>query len=248
MPPCSPFGARMRWPEPAYTEQSQARPGARPTKGGAVRIRIALATAVAVTIITVVIFALSNSNPPASAKAVHGAVRHTAASRHRDDAPGMKLMSYSQAEKLAKLATFYNAVTVSQEENYLNEVAYLKALQGQKMQAALQAIAAQRAAAQRVAVATPAPVATAPASAGSGSDASSTNTPDWACIREHESGDNYGEYNGGAYQFELGTWEALTGLATPAQDSPAAVQDSAALRLYAERGWEPWTTRFVCGL
>jgi hypothetical protein len=28
MPPCSPFGARMRWPEPAYTEQSQARQGA----------------------------------------------------------------------------------------------------------------------------------------------------------------------------------------------------------------------------
>ena len=170
----------------------------------------------------------------------------------------MKLMSYAQAQKLAKLATFYNAVTLSQEENYLNEVAYLKALQAQKQQAAqlaalaaAQRAAAQRAAAQRAAVSSPrhrrrpAPVA---APAGSGSDASSTNTPDWACIRQHESGDNYGEYNGGAYQFELGTWEGLTGLATPAQDSPPAVQDSAALRLFAERGWEPWTTRFVCGL
>ncbi len=160
----------------------------------------------------------------------------------------MKLMSYSEAQKLAKLATFYNAVTVSEEESYLNEVAYLKALQTEKQQAAQQAAAAaaQRSAVQHAAVARP--VAALPASAASGSDASSTNTADWACIRQHESGNNYGEYNGGAYQFELGTWEALTGLGTPAQDSPPAVQDSAALRLFAERGWQPWTTRFVCGL
>jgi hypothetical protein len=26
------------------------------------------------------------------------------------------------------------------------------------------------------------------------------------------------------------------------------VQDAAALKLYGERGWEPWTTRFLCGL
>jgi hypothetical protein len=218
-----------------------------------VRIRIALATAVAVTLITAVIFALTNSSPVASANDVHhGAVRQAAAAHHRTTSPRMKLMSYAQAQKLAKLATFYNAVTVSQEENYLNEVAYLKDLQAQKQQAAyFAAVAAnQRAAAQRAAVASRpvAPVAAPAAPAGSGSDASSTNTPDWACIRQHESGDNYAEYNGGAYQFELGTWRALTGLATPAQDSPAAVQDAAALRLFAERGWEPWTTRFVCGL
>jgi hypothetical protein len=219
-----------------------------------VRIRIALATAVAVTLITAVLFALTNSSPVASANGVrHVAVRHSADAQHRTTSPGMKLMSYPQAQKLAKLATFYNAVTVSQEESYLNEVAYLKALQTQKQQAAqlaavaaAQRAAAQRAAAQRPVVVTPAPAA--PVPSGSGSDATSTNTPDWACIREHESGSNYGEYNGGAYQFELGTWEALTGLGTPAQDSPAAVQDAAALRLYAERGWEPWTTRFVCGL
>jgi hypothetical protein len=217
-----------------------------------VRIRIALATAVAVTLITAVIFTLTNSSPAASAKgAPLGAVRHVAAAHHRTSSPGMKLMSYAQAQKVAKLATFYNAVTLSQEENYLNEVAYLKAVQAQKQQAAyLAAVAAsQRAAAQRAAVARPAaPVAPLAAPAGSGSDGSSTNTPDWACIRQHESGGNYAEYNGGAYQFELGTWQALTGLSTPAQDSPPAVQDSAALRLFAERGWQPWTTRYVCGL
>ena len=54
--------------------------------------------------------------------------------------------------------------------------------------------------------------------------------------------------NGGAYQFELGTWTALTGLPSPAEDYPPAVQDAAALKLYAQRGWEPWSTRYVCGL
>jgi hypothetical protein len=220
-----------------------------------VRIRIALATAVAVTLITAVFFAFTENSPAASANGAHHvATRHTAVVHHRTNAPGMKLMSYSQAQKLAKLVTFYDAVTLSQEENYLNEVAYLKALQLQRQQAtqlaalaAAQRAAAQRAADQSAAVARPAPAAPA-VPAGSGSDASSTNTPDWACIRQHESGGNYAEYNGGAYQFELGTWEGLTGLATPAQDSPPAVQDGAALRLYAERGWEPWSTRFVCGL
>jgi hypothetical protein len=136
----------------------------------------------------------------------------------------MKLMSYAQAEKATKLATFYNAVTAQEEQTYLKEIAYFQAL-----------------AASAVAASLPVP-------AGGGSDATSANTPDWACIRQHESGGDYAEGGGGAYQFELGTWEGLTGLSTPAQDSAPSVQDAAALRLYAERGWEPWTTRDVCGL
>ena len=88
----------------------------------------------------------------------------------------------------------------------------------------------------------------APAPPGGVSDATSTNTADWACIRQHESGGNYAVGNGGAYQFELGTWTSLTGLPSPAQDYPPAVQDAAALKLYSQRGWEPWTTRSVCGL
>jgi hypothetical protein len=147
----------------------------------------------------------------------------------------MKLMSYAQAEKVTKLATFYNAVTAQEEVTYLNEMAYLQALAAQREAAA---------AASRVqAVTAPPPVPT-----GGSADAASTATPDWACIRQHESSGNYTVGGGGAYQFELGTWEGLTGLSTPAQDSPPSVQDAAALRLYAERGWEPWTTRYVCGL
>ena len=158
----------------------------------------------------------------------------------------MKLMSYAQAQKVAKLATFYNAVTAQQEATYFKEIVFLKALAAQ--QAA--AVAAQQAAAARAAAAASAPAAVVPAPVPSsgGSDATNTNTPDWACIRQHESSDNYSEGGGGAYQFELGTWEGLTGLGTPAEDSPPAVQDAAALKLFSERGWAPWTTRYVCGL
>jgi hypothetical protein len=153
----------------------------------------------------------------------------------------MKLMSYAQAEKVTKLATFYNAVTAQEQATYLTEIAYIQAVAAQR---SAEAAAAARAQAVAQAVTPPPP----PTPAGGGSDAVSTNTSDWSCIRQHESGGNYAEGGGGAYQFELGTWEGLTGLSTPAQDSPPSVQDAAALRLYAERGWEPWTTRYVCGL
>ena len=80
------------------------------------------------------------------------------------------------------------------------------------------------------------------------SDATSTTTLDWECIRLHESGDDYAEHGGGAYQFESGTWEAVTGLSGTAQTYPPTTQDAAALKLHAERGFEPWTTRTLCGL
>ena len=89
---------------------------------------------------------------------------------------------------------------------------------------------------------------TTPTVVSAGGDATSTDTPDWACIREHESGDNYSDGNGGAYQFEDGTWQSTTGTPGPAEDYSPAQQDAAALELYNERGWEPWTTRWVCGL
>lgn len=212
------------------------------------RIRIALTTAMAVLVIPFLIFALFTSSQPASAR-----VRHTAGTRHRAARVDLRLMSYAQAQKAAKLADFYNAVITQEEQNYLRGIAYVETVAAQQAaQAAAQRAAAQEAAAAAAAEAArarvvAAPVAPAPA-AGNASDATSTDTPDWACIRQHESGDNYSEGGGGAYQFTLGTWEGLTGLGTPAEDSAPAVQDAAALKLYAERGWEPWTTRYVCGL
>ena len=214
------------------------------------RIRIALATAVAVIVLPAVLFTLFSSTPAASARVT----RHEAVSQHRVAKVDMKLMSYAQAQKVAKLATYSNAVAAQQEASYLKEIAFLKAYQQlQQLQAAQQAAAAANQAqaaaaaarAQAAAVVAPAP---APAPAGAVSDATSTNTPHWACIRQHESGGNYSAGNGGAYQFEFGTWNSLTGLPSPAQDYPASVQDAAALKLYSERGWEPWSTRYVCGL
>jgi len=223
-----------------------------------VRIRIALTTAVAVIAVPAVLLTLFSSTPAASARVT----RHEAVSQYRAVRIDMKLMSYAQAEKVAQLVTFSDAVAAQQEATYLKDVAFLtylkdvnfmKAVARQKQEAAQQA-AAQQAAARATAVAAapaPAPAAApapAPVAAAGSSDATSTNTADWACIRDHESGGNYGEGNGGAYQFELGTWTSLTGLPSPAEDYPAAVQDAAALKLYSQRGWEPWTTRYVCGL
>jgi hypothetical protein len=220
-----------------------------------VRIRIALGTAVAVIAIPAIFFAFFTTSSAASARFAH----REAASQHRTVGANDTLMSYAQAESVSKLVAYANAVEAGEVQTYLSEIAYIKAVGAQRQQAAAQAAtaaAAAAAAARSRPVATPAatpapptpPTPPAPAPSAGGSDATSTNTPDWACIRQHESGGNYSVGNGGAYQFELGTWTALTGLPSPAEDYPAAVQDSAALKLYAQRGWEPWTTRHVCGL
>jgi hypothetical protein len=214
-----------------------------------VRIRIALGTAVAVIVVPLLLFAIFSSTPAASARVT----RHEAVSQHRAVKIDMQLMSYAQAERVAQLVTYSNAVAAQQQSTYLKDVtffAYLKDVNFMKA-VALQQQAAQRAAAAQEAATHPAaPVAAAPAPAAAtgSSDATSTATADWACIRQHESGGNYGVGNGGAYQFQYGTWHSLTGLPSPAEDYPASVQDAAALKLYSQRGWEPWTTRYICGL
>jgi peptidoglycan hydrolase CwlO-like protein len=68
----------------------------------------------------------------------------------------------------------------------------------------------------------------------------------FACIRQLESGNNYGTPGGGAYQFLDSTWQAL-GYAGTASDAPPAVQDEAARKLQASEGWTPWTTAPLCG-
>jgi hypothetical protein len=194
-----------------------------------VRTRIALATAVAVIVVPSLLFALFAGSPSAAARTTRQlAFRQDRATKV---SPRLRLTSYADARQVSPLATYADAVTRAQVASYLQRVAFYKALQ---LQTFYGAILRQE-------------TAVAPAAA-SGSDAASTDTPDWSCIRAHESGDDYAADGGGAYQFELATWSGLTGLPSPAQDYPPSVQDAAALKLYGERGWEPWTTSAVCGL
>jgi LysM repeat protein len=64
-----------------------------------------------------------------------------------------------------------------------------------------------------------------------------------AGVRQRESGGNYATNTGngyyGAYQFSLGTWQAVGGSGLPSNASPAE-QDMRAQMLYNERGCSPW--------
>ncbi len=80
-------------------------------------------------------------------------------------------------------------------------------------------------------------------------DSTSVNTPDWQCIRIHESGDRYNSpaAPSGAYGILEITWLSNGYSGWPYQ-APPTVQDQLALKLYSEFGWRPWSTRFMCGL
>lgn len=104
--------------------------------------------------------------------------------------------------------------------------------------AASQAAAAQAAAAAAAAAPPPPPT-----------DATSTTTADWQCIRIHESGDVYNDPGepSGAYGILESTWQSYGYGGWPYQAAPA-VQDSLALELYHEYGWNPWSSSAACGL
>ncbi len=80
-------------------------------------------------------------------------------------------------------------------------------------------------------------------------DWTSTATPDWQCIRIRESGDVYNDPTrpSGAYGILDSTWVSMGYGGWPYEASPT-VQDEAALTLYHEYGWQPWSSRFACGL
>jgi hypothetical protein len=65
-------------------------------------------------------------------------------------------------------------------------------------------------------------------------DARSTNTLDWACIRNSESHDNYRQVSG-AYGILTSSWHGFGEVGTPGSAS-VAVQDAFALRLFAANG------------
>jgi hypothetical protein len=80
-------------------------------------------------------------------------------------------------------------------------------------------------------------------------DATSVWTPDWQCIRIHESGDQYNSAAApsGAYGIIQETWQSFGYGGWPYQ-AAAATQNQVALELYNRYGWSPWSTRFACGL
>ena len=90
---------------------------------------------------------------------------------------------------------------------------------------------------------------TAPPVAPPVTDATSVDTANWACIRVHESGDQYNSPAAPsvAYGILISTWREFGYSGWPYQ-APASVQDQVALELYARFGWEPWSSRFACGL
>lgn len=102
------------------------------------RSRIAVAsTAIAVLVVPALLFSLLTASPAASTGA-----HHEAGARHRAAHIDNRLMSYAQAVKMARLATFYNAVTTQALTNYLQEAAFLEAVaNANTMPAAWQATA-----------------------------------------------------------------------------------------------------------
>ena len=98
------------------------------------------------------------------------------------------------------------------------------------------------------------PVRASVTSGGSSSGGSSSGGGDFlSCVRNRESGGNYGVYNSGgsgaagAYQFLPGTWNSIAASSgrgdlvgvDPAQAAPAD-QDAMAAALYSQQGSAPW--------
>jgi len=75
-----------------------------------------------------------------------------------------------------------------------------------------------------------------------------TNTADWACIRQAESGDNYHD-RGGAYGFLTSTWSDLTGHYLHAGTAPPAQQNAVALNIlgFERHFYSGWTDSCIPG-
>ena len=101
------------------------------------RTRIALVTALAVTVMAVFILTLFNNTPDASAGMSHPLAITQFRDAREPLAMKLDLMTAAQAEKASRFVVFAQAVELQKEEdylryvafmNYLEEVAYLKAV------------------------------------------------------------------------------------------------------------------------
>jgi soluble lytic murein transglycosylase-like protein len=140
----------------------------------------------------------------------------------------------------------YDIIRFVEAMNRARQAEELAAQQAEAEAAAAEAAAAEARASAAARTVTPA--------RSSGYVTSASNPGDFlSCVRQRESGGNYGIYNqggsgaAGAYQFMPGTWNSiarssgrgdLVGV-DPAQAAPAD-QDSMAQALYAQQGAAPW--------
>lgn len=155
--------------------------------------------------------------------AVHGALTaafesHSIAQMNRKTTnPTQELHTLIAIERSQRLTQFVQTIT---EQQHADQVAY-------KLFSDAEAQLAFAAAEARIA----------------NSSQSGSTGGVWASLRQCESGDNYADNTGngyyGAYQFSLTTWESLGYSGLPSQAAPA-VQDQAAQRLQALRGWGQW--------
>jgi len=145
-------------------------------------------------------------------------------------------------------AGFVGAATNSQNSLIYGQVQdYLRYLGQQVVGNYIASLMAAEAQAAEAAQAPPAPSVNI-------AEYSNSNPGDFlSCVRQRESGGNYGIYNAGgsgaagAYQFLPGTWNSIASSVgrgdlvgvDPAQASPAD-QDAMAQALYAQQGAAPW--------
>jgi transglycosylase-like protein len=185
-----------------------------------VRIRIALATAIAVSFLTIAFFMSFGITTGATAPKV----AHVPVATHHAE--------LSPRAVLASLA----APALAHPQSGLAEGVVRRHAPVKAAPVAVPAVVATPAA-----VTPPPPVPV--------TDENSVDTADWQCIRIHESGDNYNNPNmpSGAYGILISTWESFGYSGWPYQAAPA-VQDALALRLHALYGFDPWSSRFACGL
>lgn len=207
------------------------------------RIRIALTTATAVICMTTAFLILLGSTPGASASntaRVSVSTGHTAASSNASIASlALPVVVHTAAGVAIALGDAHFPVTATPVPAPAKPVAPVPATPVVPAPAPVPTAAPVQTAAAAVPAAAPVPV----------NDDTSVDTADWQCIRIHESGDNYNDPNmpSGAYGILISTWQSLGYSGSPYQAAPA-LQDAAALRLHAEYGFEPWGSRFACGL
>ena len=194
------------------------------------RIRIALTTAIAVTCLTIASFMSFGSTTAASSPDL---TRAPAVTHHVTKTSG------------AQLAALAMPVLVHTAKGLVIDVGDSQFPATPAPAAA--PVAATPAATPVVAAPAAAPVAVAPVAVVN--DDTSVDTGDWQCIRIHESGDNYNNPNmpSGAYGILISTWQSFGYSGWPYEAAPA-VQDALALRLHSMYGFDPWSSRFACGL